>query len=89
VEQLETRCLLSVSGVRPIDEVRNNLNHPNWGAAPADQTGGAAIQLLRVSPVAYADGVSAPSLPNNPSARRVGPVPAVGIHFELKREGRR
>jgi hypothetical protein len=71
VEELEARCLLSVVGVRPIDEVGNNLANPTWGAAPADQTGGAAIQLLRISPVAYADGIRSPSLPNNPSARLV------------------
>jgi hypothetical protein len=60
-----------VTGVRPIDEVGNNLANPTWGAAPADLTGGAPIQLLRISPVAYSDGVSGPSLPANPSARLV------------------
>src|SRR5262249_41019714 len=30
--------------------------------------------LLRVSPAAYADGISAPSLPNNPSARLVSDI---------------
>jgi hypothetical protein len=69
LEHLEDRCVPSGSGYRPIDEVGNNVANPNWGAAPADQPGGAAIQLLRNSPVAYADGISAPSLPNNPSAR--------------------
>jgi hypothetical protein len=74
-EQLETRCVLSgVTGFRPIDEVGNNVANPNWGAAPADQPGGAAIQLLRISPVAYADGISTPSLPNNPSARLVSNI---------------
>jgi hypothetical protein len=69
LELLEDRNLLS--SYRPIDEVGNNANNPNWGAAPADQQGGAAIQLLRESPVEYADGIGAPSLPNNPSARLV------------------
>jgi len=63
VEQLEDRCLLSVTGFRPIDEVGNNVANPTWGAAPADQSNGAAVQLLRLSPVAYADGISTPSLP--------------------------
>jgi hypothetical protein len=71
LEPLETRCLLSGGPVRPIDEVGNNAANPNWGAAPADQPGGAAIQLLRISPAAYADGLSAPSLPGDPSARLI------------------
>jgi hypothetical protein len=44
-----------------VDGTGNNLAHPTWGGAGTD--------LLRISPAAYADGVSAPSLPNNPSAR--------------------
>ncbi len=64
-EQLEDRCQPSVVPVgvySPIDEVGNNVANPDWGAAPADQPGGAAIQLLRLSPTAYTDGVSTPSL---------------------------
>jgi hypothetical protein len=49
------------TGYRPIDEVGNNVADPTRGTAGTD--------LLRVSAAAYADGVSAPSLPNNPSAR--------------------
>jgi hypothetical protein len=71
VELLEARCLLSITGYRPIDEVGNNGANADWGAAPADQAGGAAIQLLRECLAAYADGLSAPSLANDPSARRV------------------
>jgi peroxidase len=74
LEQLEARCLMSAGPVRPIDEVGNNAANPNWGAAPADQAGGAAIQLLRLSPVAYADGLKAPSLPGNPSARLISNI---------------
>jgi hypothetical protein len=67
VEALESRCLLSgVTGYRPITEVGNNVANPNWGTAGTD--------LLRTSPVAYADGVSAPSLPNNASARVVSDI---------------
>jgi hypothetical protein len=69
---LEVRNLLA--GFRPIDEVGNNLANVNWGAAPADRQGGAAIQLLRISPVAYADGISAPALPNNASARLISNI---------------
>jgi hypothetical protein len=61
LEALEERCLPSTSGFRPIDEVGNNVDNPSQGTANTD--------LLRLSPVAYADGSSAPSLPNNPSAR--------------------
>jgi hypothetical protein len=46
---------------RPIDEVGNNVANPTEGTANTD--------LLRISPVAYADGISSPSLPQNPSAR--------------------
>jgi hypothetical protein len=49
------------AGYRPVDETGNNVANPAWGTAGTD--------LLRVSPAAYADGVSAPSLPNNPGAR--------------------
>jgi hypothetical protein len=62
LEALEDRCVPS-SGYRPIDEVGNNISNPTWGVAGTD--------LLRLSPVAYADGISSPSLPNNPGARVV------------------
>jgi hypothetical protein len=60
VEQLEERCLLDAS-FRPISEVGNNVADPNLGTAGTD--------LLRLSPVGYADGVNSPSLPGNASAR--------------------
>jgi peroxidase len=63
IEPLEPRCTPTVTGFRPIDDVGNNVNHPTWGTA--------GIDLLRASPVAYADGISAPSLPGNASARFV------------------
>jgi hypothetical protein len=56
----------SAGGYRPIDGTGNNVANPTWGTAGTD--------LLRLSPVAYADGVSAPSLPNNPSARVVSDI---------------
>jgi hypothetical protein len=65
LEQLEARCqptAVPVGVFSPIDEVGNNVANPDWGAAPADQPGGAAIQLLRISPAAYTDGVGTPSL---------------------------
>jgi hypothetical protein len=72
LEQLECRTLpsgwpipgwlaLPASGYRPINEVGNNVANPTLGTAGTD--------LLRVSPVAYADGISSPSLPQDPSAR--------------------
>jgi hypothetical protein len=62
VERLEERCVLDV---RSITGMGNNLNplDANWGAAGTD--------LLRVSPVAYADGISAPSTPNTLSPREI------------------
>jgi hypothetical protein len=64
VERLEDRTV--PASFRPISEIGNNTANPNWGAAGTD--------LLRLSPVAYADGVSAPSLPNNPGARVVSDI---------------
>jgi hypothetical protein len=63
---LETRCLPDGGGFRPISEVGNNLANPTQGTAGAD--------LLRVSPAAYADGVSAPSLAGNASARVISDI---------------
>jgi hypothetical protein len=60
VELLEARCLLD-AGYRPITEISNNIANPTEGTAGTD--------LLRLSPADYADGISAPSLPNDPSAR--------------------
>jgi hypothetical protein len=59
-EPLEERVVLS-SGLYSIDGTGNNLGSPLLGSANTD--------LLRISPVAYADGISSPSLPNNPGAR--------------------
>jgi hypothetical protein len=58
---LETRCVLST--YRSITGAGNNAAHPTWGQAGTD--------LARVSPVAYADAISAPSLAYAPSARAV------------------
>src|SRR5258708_39941358 len=63
------RLEVEVSEVRIVPDVRsitgagNNIANPNWGASGSD--------LLRVSPVAYADGISAPSTPNTLNPRVV------------------
>lgn len=62
VEALEARCLLSGS-YRTIDGTGNNLDHPTWGSAGVD--------LLRVAPAAYADGVSAPAGASRPGPRDI------------------
>jgi peroxidase len=54
------------TGYRPINEVGNNVADATLGTAGTD--------LLRVSPAAYADGVSAPSLAKNPSARVISDI---------------
>jgi hypothetical protein len=54
------------SGTRPIDETGNNLAHPDWGRAGTD--------LLRVAPDGYADGISAPALPHDQSARAISNI---------------
>jgi peroxidase len=69
VEELEARCLLSVSGFRPIDEVGNKIANPKWGVAATD--------LLRLTPAeysAYVKGVDSPSLPQDPSPRLISDI---------------
>jgi hypothetical protein len=61
VERLEDRCLLS--DFRSVTGFGNNVAHPAFGQAGTD--------LLRVSPVAYADGISTPSQPNTLSPREI------------------
>jgi hypothetical protein len=69
LEALEDRALLSALtglefhavGFRSITGSGNNLANPTWGQAGTD--------LLRISPAAYADGISAPSQPNALSPR--------------------
>jgi hypothetical protein len=64
LEQLEARCLLSVSGYRTITGYNNNiLVDPTLGESGTD--------LLRISPVAYGDGISTPSQPNSLSPRQI------------------
>ena len=70
VEQLETRAMMAAQPLAPaplapesINGWGNNVAHPEWGNAGVD--------LLRLSPAAYADGVSAPSGVDRPGARAV------------------
>src|SRR5215217_3332697 len=53
LEELETRCLLSASGFRPIDEIGNNETDTTSGTA--------GIDLLRVSPEAYRTAANDPN----------------------------
>jgi hypothetical protein len=62
-ELLEQRRHFSVTGFEPIDEVGNNQVNVTWGTAGTD--------LIRLTPAAYADGISSPSLPNDQSARAI------------------
>jgi len=56
----------SVTGYRPINEVGNNVANPTAGTAGTD--------LIRLTPAEYADGVDAPSLPQDPSARLISDI---------------
>jgi hypothetical protein len=62
VELLESRCLLD-AGFRSITGYGNNFDNPTFGASNTD--------LLRISPVAYADGISTPSQPNTLGPREI------------------
>lgn len=70
IERLESRSMMAAQPLGPaplppeaLDGTGNNVAHPTWGSTGAD--------LLRLSPAAYADGVSAPSGANRPSARAI------------------
>jgi hypothetical protein len=63
---LEERCLPDGTGLRPITEVGNNIANPAWGAA--------GIDLLRIAAAAYADGISAPALSQDQSARIISNI---------------
>lgn len=63
------------SATESLDGTGNNVTNPNWGSVNE--------HLLRMSPVAYADGISSPSGANRPSARTASNVfsvsPADGV----------
>ena len=63
VNALEDRCLLSVES---IDGTGNNLTNPDWGSAGTD--------LIRMSPVGYADGIQRAALPQDQSARAISNI---------------
>jgi hypothetical protein len=63
VELLEARCLLSSDPFRSVTGFGNNVANSTWGQSGTD--------LLRVSPIAYADGISSPSTPNTLSPREI------------------
>jgi hypothetical protein len=68
LEELECRIVPSApaTGYRSFDGTGNNLANPTWGSAGTD--------LLRTSPVGYADGISATSLPQDQSARAISNI---------------
>ena len=65
VEHLEQRSMMAAQplGTQSLDGTGNNLLHPEWGST--------AENLLRISPVAYADGISTPSGADRPNARAI------------------
>ncbi|MFO0906984.1 MAG: peroxidase family protein [Isosphaeraceae bacterium] len=52
-----------LSDVRSFDGTGNNVTNPSWGSAGVD--------LIRIAPAAYADGVSLPAGAGLPSARAI------------------
>ncbi|MFM8733708.1 MAG: peroxidase family protein [Pirellulales bacterium] len=79
IEPLEPRSMMAVmplaTDIRSYDGTGNNLVQAEWGSS--------GEQLLRLSPVAYTDGISTPSGADRPSARLVSNLlsqsPAGGI----------
>jgi hypothetical protein len=65
LETLESRMFLSAS-VESIDGTGNNIAHPTWGSP--------GIDLIRLSPAAYADGLNSPSLASDASARAISNI---------------
>lgn len=75
VECLEERSLLSVN-IRSIDGSGNNLVHPGWGSA--------GVNLLRMAPNGYADGISQSGGTYRPSARVISNT--VAAHSRRRRQ---
>ncbi len=73
-EPLEQRALLTAD-LRSIDGVGNNLANPDWGSVD--------VQLLRMAPADYGDGISTPAGQDRPSAREVSNVLAAQIEEEM------
>jgi hypothetical protein len=65
LEQLETRTFLSAA-VESVNGTENNLANTLWGSAGAD--------LIRLAAAAYSDGISAPSLVTDASARAISNI---------------
>jgi hypothetical protein len=64
VERLEVRQMMDAAGlIRTIDGSGNNLVNPTWGSDGVD--------LVRLSPAAYGDGISSLAGANRPSARAI------------------
>jgi hypothetical protein len=62
-DTLEERCVPSASPFYSIDGTGNNLANPTWGSVGVD--------LLRVAPAQYGDGISTLAGANRPSARLI------------------
>ena len=63
----------------PIDGVGNNEQHPEWGSADA--------QLLRLTPVEYADGASSPAGEERASPREISNLVAAQTESETNDRG--
>jgi hypothetical protein len=66
MEALEPRSMMSATAMRSISEIGNNIADPTEGTA--------GIDLLRIAPAGYADGISTPSLPTDISARAISNI---------------
>ncbi len=60
------QLVAAASEVQSFDGTGNNVTNPSWGSVNE--------QLLRISPVAYSDGISSPSGAARPSARTASNV---------------
>jgi hypothetical protein len=65
-EALEPRRLMSTTVYESINGSGNNLAHVTWGEAGTD--------LIRLTPAAYGNGISTPSLASDQSARAISNI---------------
>jgi hypothetical protein len=65
----------------PVTGIENNKDHPMWG--------GTGVDLMRLTPAAYTDGISSPAGNNRPSARLISNTVSLETEEESGEDGPR